>query len=218
PSRLPSHIKLSHIKECELSPLEIRTLRELEQLMAPAAEFTNSIGSSKIPTTSLVHTSVRNLLPSINNFNTAIARDVHRALDKHIKNTWSLDLDSPAIDAVLISMYLNPAIFQHTIWNEPNGDSTNRDRAERLITSRIEEIMTKNRKEQGLPERNLREDAFAKLTQYKGEVMDFPEKCSEFICAPHLFWKQLSTMAPEVACTARRYLSMQATSCEAERV
>lgn len=146
PSQLPSHIKLLHIKECALSQVEIDTLRELKDLMAPAAEFTNSIGSSAIPTSSLIYTTVRNLLPPLQNFNTTIAKAVHVALDQHIKRTWNLNKDSPAIDAILISMYLNPAILQDRIWDEPNGDSTHRTKAESLIITKIEEVMMKNRK------------------------------------------------------------------------
>ncbi|KAG9064531.1 hypothetical protein KI688_003721 [Linnemannia hyalina] len=145
PSELPSHIKLQHIKECELSQVEIDTLRELKDVMAPVVEFTDSIGSSAIPTTSLIYTTVRNLLPPLQNLNTRVAKAVHVALDQHIKRAWNLDNDSPAIDAILISMYLNPAILQDRIWDEPNGDSTHRAKAESLITTKIEEVMMKNR-------------------------------------------------------------------------
>ncbi|KAG0271333.1 hypothetical protein BGZ96_005849, partial [Linnemannia gamsii] len=136
PSQLPSHIKLQQIKECALTPEEIDTLRELEGLMKLSAEFINNIGSSKIPTASLIYTSVRNVLPPLEDFNSTIARDVHQALDQNIKKIWDLTIDTPGANAILISMYLNPAILQHEIWDEPNGDLTNRTKAESLITTK----------------------------------------------------------------------------------
>ncbi|KAF9127251.1 hypothetical protein BG015_004574 [Linnemannia schmuckeri] len=168
PSQLPSHIKLQHIKECAFSQVEIDILRELEDLMASAAEFTNRIGSSQIPTTSLIYMTVRNLLPPLQNFNTTIAKAVPMALDQRIKKTWNLNMDSPAIDAILISMYLNPAILQDKIWDEPSRGSTNRAKAESLIIIKVEEIVMKKRGEQSLPKRNLHEETHAKLVQYKG--------------------------------------------------
>ncbi|KAG0380201.1 hypothetical protein BGX24_009629 [Mortierella sp. AD032] len=113
--------------------MEIYTHRKLENLMALSAEFTKSIRSSKIPTTSLTLEF---------QFNNAKA---HLPLDRHINKTWNLDMESPAIDAILISIYLNPAILQLKVLDEPNGYSSNRTRAECLITRKKIEIMVKNK-------------------------------------------------------------------------
>jgi hypothetical protein len=107
--------------------------------MGLSAEFTNSIRSSKIPTASLMYMSVRNILVPLQSINST-ARAFHQALDQNVKKIWDLAIDTPAVDAILILMYLNPAILQHEIWDEPNGDATNRTKAESRITTKIEEI------------------------------------------------------------------------------
>ncbi|KAF8924789.1 hypothetical protein BGZ47_003699, partial [Haplosporangium gracile] len=124
---------------------------------------------------------------------TTIVKTFQVALDQQIKKIWSLNMDSVAnVDwaeagkAALFTVqgrtradYLSPAILQDKLWDKSNGDSTNRTRTESLIFTKIEEIMMKRREEQRLPKRNLREEAHAKLVQYKGEVMDFPAECSQ---------------------------------------
>ncbi|KAF9322515.1 hypothetical protein BGZ91_004261 [Linnemannia elongata] len=59
------------------------------------------------------------------------------------------------------------------------------------------------------------------LGQYESHVQEHEEDISNYLDAPHLYWKENNDLdlywAEGLSDLAREYLSVQATSCEAER-
>ncbi|KAG0354065.1 hypothetical protein BGX24_007047, partial [Mortierella sp. AD032] len=60
----------------------------------------------------------------------------------------------------------------------------------------------------------------AKLMMYEQHVtrMRLKNELGEFKDGPHLFWRKYKGLHSELATVARRFLCIQSTSCEAERV
>ncbi|KAG9062436.1 hypothetical protein KI688_005351 [Linnemannia hyalina] len=97
---------------------ELDLLKETDQLLTPAANFTHWIGGSGYSTISQACIQAHGVLSNPAQFKTGAAILLYEKLKTHIEYTWSLD-DIP--DGMLLAMYLNPACATSTIWDLDNS-------------------------------------------------------------------------------------------------
>lgn len=122
-------------------------------------------------------------------------------------------------DTLLAAMFLDPNLLDDSIWKGQSG----KDLTKRATAYLVKEIVMDLRKEDRNGDLHVMDFAptgLANLTMYTQHVtmLRLKNELGEFKDNPHLYWRRHKGLHKNLATVARRFLCIQSTSCEAERV
>ncbi|KAG0195199.1 hypothetical protein BGX33_003978, partial [Mortierella sp. NVP41] len=123
------------------------------------------------------------------------------------------------LDSLLVAMYLDPTLLNDNVWKGESGEEAKK-KARALLVIEILKDQDKGNKEQGLEDLDMSGLARAAILRYEHEaaVSRLRNELKNFEGKPHLFWRKYKGRHEIIANVARRFLCIQSTSCEAERV
>lgn len=115
-------------------------------------------------------------------------------------------------------MYLDPTLLNDNVWKGESGEEAKK-KAQALLVIEILKDLGKGNKQQGLEDLDMSGPARAAILQYEHEVAvsRIRNELKNFEGKPHLFWR-IYKGRHEMIANVARYLCIQSTSCEAERV
>ncbi|KAG0227104.1 hypothetical protein BGW41_003964 [Actinomortierella wolfii] len=225
-----------------LTPLEFESLEEIIKILEPAATFTDWVGGARYPAISQVYPKVHSMLPQIDLFKTEAAKQLHAGLDDFINDTWSL---KSIPDAVLLATYLNPACAAYPMFdyrvtvqeNRVDKECALRDKAmvlakNEVIAHLMEETAGSEQVAPGYGSTSALEDAPPQVIVLQADFVvraydlmvqgNMKTEYANYLEAPQDYWRRewsnprsnIRLLAP----IAFKYLSIQATSSESERL
>jgi len=107
-------------------------------------------------------------------------------------------------------MYLDPSLINDTLWDDEHDGITVRNRAEELLGAEVVKEIDKNRRRDGLEERDMSQAAIRDVGRYVDEAKDVLFKHgSLYESRPHDFWKKYKGLFPTLAEVARRFLCIK---------
>lgn len=148
--------------------------------------------------------------------------DVPISLKKQAEYQAQMDrfnITNQQLDSLLVAMYLDPALLNDNIWMGESGRKA-KEKAQALLVIEILKDEDKINKEQGLDDLDMSGPARAAILQYEHQaaMLRARNEMKKFEGKPHLFWRKYQPRHNTIATVARRFLCIQSTSCEAERV
>jgi hypothetical protein len=122
-------------------------------------------------------------------------------------------------DTLLAAMFLDPNLLDDDIWKGESGKRLSQ-RAQAYLVKELVMDLRKEDQNGDLHVMDFAPTGIAHLTMYTQHVtrMRLKNELGEFKDSPHLFWRKYKGLHSELATVARRFLCIQSTSCEAERV
>jgi len=223
-----------------LEDQEIEALGEIIAILKPLAEFTNWAGRIDNPTISKIYPTVLTILNDLPT-HALQARTLHTNLERRIRETWNI-LDIP--DSVLIVTFLNPVFSHHYILEyttTPEG-TTLFSKAKKLTTTELTVVLVlekkkemekdkaksstnqrtnKKNEEANLSLQSIRAkfivEAYCLLAESIGEDEELRKKYAD---NPLEYWSEIDEghELQYLALLAKKFMCIQATSCESERL
>ena len=212
---------------------ELSELKDICDLLEPAAALTHSLGGSTYSTVSSVYPKVHGyaLAPPLKKNATKPARDLHEKLTKQVETRFVV---TKIPEAILVAMFLNPGCFSFSFFD---GDSQFLTEAKNLALSALLELAMEieartpsvpaatptkkkswrdvhNNKSNNTPQSKAR----LEFSDYFNTITSDIHTYASALDNPQDYWRDMADTYPMMAQLARCYLAVQATSSESERL
>lgn len=222
--------KAKAAKENLLSNQELCELKDVCELLEPAAALTHSLGGSKYPTISSVYPKVHGyaLAPPLKPCATNPVLDLHEDLTSQVETRFVVDAIP---DATLVAMFFNPGCFDFPLFAVDSPFLIKaKDHAWAALLELAMEVEATTPatpiKAQhswkdvfgAATKQTPRSRAQAELDMYFEMVIENPTAFAKALDTPHVFWRDLEETFPLMSMLARAYHCVQATSSESERL
>ncbi|KAF9913881.1 hypothetical protein FBU30_002985, partial [Linnemannia zychae] len=222
--------KAKAVKSCVLSSQELNELKDICDLLEPAAPLTHSLGGSRCPAISSVYPRIHGyaLFPPITSCTTLPARELHTDLKNQVGARFDVDTIP---DATLIAMFLNPGCFSFSIFDIDSQFLTKaKDLTRKALLELAQELDAETIAAPVPDQASFRDiltrrsrsknesKALAELDEYFASCVEESNLFDSALNVPQTFWPEAQDIYPLMSVLARAYLCAQATSSESERL